>query len=181
MRFSFSGYLSLPLFTLKRHPVSTHTLWFVFIHHHLCRGNLANVNIFCLDKLTPRLSWWVCGCGIVGAALRRSQGVMMGGGEKKAANEKHVPPLGFRGLEPGARASLSERLRAASFTVRACVLSPPAAVVFPLLSPFSCPSVPALVYTPAHSSRQALFPASPPFPPRFIFLCYIHLVSQFLF
>ena len=81
----------------------------------------------------------MCGGGIVGAALRRSQGTMMGGGEKKAANEKHVPPLGFRGLEPGARASLSERLRAASFTVRAlraksscgrCV-SPP----FPFLLP----------------------------------------------
>ena len=27
---------------------------------------------------------------------------MMGGGEKKAANQKHVPPLGFGGLGPGA-------------------------------------------------------------------------------
>ena len=27
---------------------------------------------------------------------------MMGGGKKKAANQKHVPPLGFGGLEPGA-------------------------------------------------------------------------------
>ena len=62
----------------------------------------------------------MCGCGTVGAALRKSQG-MLGGGERKATNQKHVSALRFRGLELGARASLSERVRAASFTVRACV------------------------------------------------------------
>ena len=46
---------------------------------------------------------------------------MLGGGERKATNQKHVSALRFRGLELGARASLSERVRAASFTVRACV------------------------------------------------------------
>lgn len=45
----------------------------------------------------------VCGCGTIGAALRKSQG-MLGGGERKAANQKHVSvTLRFRDLELGAR------------------------------------------------------------------------------
>lgn len=51
----------------------------------------------------------MCGCMVVGAALRRSWGVRSGG-EKKAASQKHISPLCgcFSGLELGEHASLSE-------------------------------------------------------------------------
>ena len=124
-RFSFSGYLSLPLFTLKRCPVSTHTLWFVLIHYPLCRGNFSEHEIFffCLDKLPARLSWGECGCVLPGGGPR-ARWVAARSGQPVVST---FLLLCFLGLELGVRASLVNawgQLHLQSMHAKSFLLSP---------------------------------------------------------